>query len=199
MIYQDKVTGEREAIWNSRDGVTPFCLSSRAGNPAEHVSWSSDRCVPDHTPALGDRVFVDLTRERAIELRTRFVEKWWDQDAHGYRMSGQWPTKEAAIEELAQTDLETGGGGAPDLIEVNEAFLAQLRDHRTNANAGLKAVVDQLQAQQSAAILEKLQRMTVRAVPPGLLDQLSITCEQPPGDCDCPGCSEMRRRARGGR
>lgn len=28
-----------------------------------------------------------------------------------------------------------------------------------------------------------------------LRDQLSLTCEKPPYCCDCPGCSEMRRRA----
>lgn len=27
-----------------------------------------------------------------------------------------------------------------------------------------------------------------------LKDQLSLTCEEPPYGCDCPGCSEMRRR-----
>ncbi len=28
-----------------------------------------------------------------------------------------------------------------------------------------------------------------------LLDQIVLTCEFPPDGCDCPGCSEMRRRA----
>lgn len=29
-----------------------------------------------------------------------------------------------------------------------------------------------------------------------LQDQLSLACEQPPYGCTCPGCTEMRRRAK---
>jgi hypothetical protein len=141
MAYQDQVTGERELIWNSRDGVTPFTITSRAGNEARHVEWSRDRYVPDYEPPPGSRVFVDLTLERAREYRRAFVERWWDQGVHGARMSERYASKDEAVEQLAQSDMEQGGGGTPDLIEVTARFLIELVDRRAATRAeGVAAV-----------------------------------------------------------
>ena len=63
MQYRDKVTGETEVLWNSRDGVTPFGITSRRGNDAMHENWQQDICVPRFKPAPGMRIFVDGTRE----------------------------------------------------------------------------------------------------------------------------------------
>lgn len=115
MLYRDSA-GNEEWIWNSRDGVTPFCIESKHGLEAQHVEWSRDRFVPDHKPKAGDRVFVDLTIEKAREYRTRFVEQFWDKGMHEH-----YPSREEAIEILAQADLGHGGGGAPDIVEWTDA------------------------------------------------------------------------------
>lgn len=116
MLYRDEA-GNEEWIWNSRDGVTPFMVTSRQGLRAQHVEWHRDRCVPDHKPKPGDRIFVDLTLDRAREFRTKYVERWWDEMG----MSREFASKAAAIDVLAAVDLEHGGGGAPDLIAFVEA------------------------------------------------------------------------------
>ena len=38
-------------------------------------------------------------------------------------MAARWPSKEAAAEELAQSDLTYPSPGQPDLIEVTQAWL----------------------------------------------------------------------------
>lgn len=117
MLYRDSA-GNEERIWNSRDGVTPYAIRSRAGLEARHVEWKRDECAPDHRPRIGDRIFVDLTIDRAREERRRYLDEWWDDD-----MAARWPTKEAAVEELAQSDLTYPCPGQPDLIEVTQAWL----------------------------------------------------------------------------
>lgn len=117
MLYRD-TAGNEEWIWNSRDGVTPFIVRSRQGLEAQHVEWHRDRRAPLHEPKIGDRVFVDLSPERAHELRREFTDRWWDVEVQGEKMCDRYESKEAAIEELARADLEHGGGGGPDLREV---------------------------------------------------------------------------------
>lgn len=66
---QDK-TGPIERIWNSQDGVTPFCVAPKEGanSPDDfinHVYWDGDEYHPAHIPKIGDRVFVPITFDRA--------------------------------------------------------------------------------------------------------------------------------------
>ena len=114
MTYEADDGSEREIVWNSRDGVTPFVISLRSGKPARHVDWHLDQQVPDHRPALGSRMFVDLTRERAEAAARRNAERWWDDP--------QYPASAAYgdVEDLvrALTEHYYGDGHQPDLIEV---------------------------------------------------------------------------------
>lgn len=70
MQYYCKPCGHFEIIWNSRDGVTPFMMQcpSCGGTDMHHVNFHRDRCVPDYKPFLGQRMWVDMTRERAEEI-----------------------------------------------------------------------------------------------------------------------------------
>lgn len=85
MQYQDEVTKEIEILWNSRDGVTPFGIESRAGNTAYHVDWRKDVCRPDFVPTPGMRIFVDASAKHAhIRSGARaYVDKHWDLDVGG--------------------------------------------------------------------------------------------------------------------
>jgi len=79
MRYEDDI-GNVEVIWNSRDGVTPFIVSSRAGRRMTHKNWHADVYAPDHEPQAGDRIFTDLTREELLEIEKINVNEWWDDE-----------------------------------------------------------------------------------------------------------------------
>jgi hypothetical protein len=108
MTYRSDDGTESETIWNSRDGVTPFVITLRSGKQATHVDWQNDRYAPDHKPAPGDRIFVDLTRERALEFARANLER--------YAQTGADMAKAPSAEHLA--DDWFSRPGAPDLIEV---------------------------------------------------------------------------------
>lgn len=122
MRYKDEETGEVELLWNSRDGVTPFIITSRSGNPAKHIAWRSDRYAPDHVPDIGDRIFVDMTRERFEEVQKQKIERYWDHPE--YPMSERWESKEEALSKLTSSfDPEQPG---PDVVTVDEDILRDL-------------------------------------------------------------------------
>ena len=77
MTYQCTTCGHSETIWNSRDGVTPFCIRCLAcGRPdAQHVNWKADVYAPDHVPKKGDRVFIDLPESLKRPLALRNIER----------------------------------------------------------------------------------------------------------------------------
>lgn len=59
--------GHQERHWNSRDGVTPYgshCPSC-GDFTIRHSRWHKDEYVPDYKPHHGQRIWVDMTRERA--------------------------------------------------------------------------------------------------------------------------------------
>ncbi len=112
MRYQNLRTGEVEVLWNSRDGVTPFCIPSRDGkDEMRHIDFKRDRFAPDHKPTPGQRVFVSITRERATEIAKARVELYWDNGE--CPMNKTFETKEAAVEALTRDFY--GSGGEPDL------------------------------------------------------------------------------------
>lgn len=105
----------REVIWNSRDGVTPYCVIAKDGvTELRHVRWSEDVYAPNHVPALGDRIFVDITVDRARAAATRNARKWWDEDAE-WSPRKRYATVKEFIEVLAEGYYTPGG---PDLIVV---------------------------------------------------------------------------------
>ena len=76
MTYQCQKCGNREIIWNSRDGVTPFittCYIEGCGGESQHVNWGSDVCKPDTLPMPGQRFWRDGTDEEAREIIGRRV------------------------------------------------------------------------------------------------------------------------------
>jgi hypothetical protein len=99
--------GHRERYWNSRDGVTPFgdACPSCGETTLQHVNWNSDQCVPNHKPYRGQRVWVSMTRERAIEITERQVKR--------YAESGHIVDKESIP---AIADSIYHNGEAPDCI-----------------------------------------------------------------------------------
>lgn len=78
MNYRCDECGHHEVLWNSRDGVTPFCIECRkCKDPMgmTHVDFHLDRRLPFHVLMPGERYFADLTRERSRELANRNADK----------------------------------------------------------------------------------------------------------------------------
>jgi hypothetical protein len=53
-----------ELIWNTRDGVTPFIIGSKAERREDrielkHYRWGNDLAIPYFIPPVGMRVFID--------------------------------------------------------------------------------------------------------------------------------------------
>lgn len=113
--------GNVEIVWNSRDGVTPYVIDCRhCGGQARHVRWHADLYAPDHRPAVGERVFVDLNPERALEKRKVFVERWWDDPQMPMREHPHLGPmgKDGAAAELAAADVASFAPHTPDLVTV---------------------------------------------------------------------------------
>jgi hypothetical protein len=128
MIYQGDKTRRRELLWNSRDGVTPFCITSADGREMmEHVSFQSDRRVQTYVPPLGMRIFVDLTQARATQAAQRAVDHWWNHAEHP--MCERFATRQQAIEMFVASYFEHGQ--APDIVVVDQ----ELRDRFENVFA----------------------------------------------------------------
>jgi hypothetical protein len=98
--------GHRERIWNSRDGVTAFGLvcPSCTEPKLHHVNWNLDQYAPNHVPAVGQRVWIDLTRERARTIAQRTIDR--------VAQSKQVPAHD--LERI--TDAVFNSGDAPDLV-----------------------------------------------------------------------------------
>lgn len=61
--------GHNEAIWNSRDGVTPFgTVCPSCGGDMVHSAMNKDQYRPDYKPRYGQKVWTGMTRERAQKL-----------------------------------------------------------------------------------------------------------------------------------
>lgn len=98
MEYRCEACAFGEFIWNSRDGVTPFCVDCRrCGKTAQHVNWRGDRYAPDHDPAPGDRYFRDGIAAEARAIVRRRLEMGRDTD---YEVpEEEWPEWVARISE----------------------------------------------------------------------------------------------------
>jgi hypothetical protein len=115
MKYATDDGSEVEWLWNSRDGVTPFIIRSRTGNEMHHVDFALDRCLPNYQPLATERMFIDLTTERAEAFARRRIERYWTDPE--YPMSQTFESEEQALSELVKGMLRPG---APDIIEARD-------------------------------------------------------------------------------
>lgn len=109
--------GESDYIWNSRDGITPFIIATRDGtSKMRHVNFHQDVYAPDHTPIVGDRIFVNTTMDVAKQYALEYVSEYW---AHPeYPMSAMFDNRDEAVTYF--THHLYGDGTQPDLITVTE-------------------------------------------------------------------------------
>src|SRR5438132_10731161 len=69
--------GHQESIWNSRDGVTPFCgKCPNCGNLSLlHVDWDKDIYAPEYKLSAGQRFWRDGTPDEAEAIMQRRIDK----------------------------------------------------------------------------------------------------------------------------
>lgn len=146
MLYRDSA-GNEEWIWNSRDGVTHFIVQSRQGFEANHVEWHWNLFRPYHVPAVGYRIFVTTTPERARERAEAWYDRFEADTAWGADFLKRHPDREKAIASKVQEILEYMAPHSPDLIEVTEEVRKQF------LNGPALGIVD---CHQRAAVLRKL-------------------------------------------
>lgn len=128
MTYTSEDGSESETLWNSRDGVSPFIVSSpNTGRPLAHTNRGADRYAPAHTPKVGDRIFVDLTEQRARVFAARRVELILADPAQSPALQEEYETREMAVSDIATQMLETYGvGSPPDVLVVTAGYLEEL-------------------------------------------------------------------------
>ncbi len=98
MEYTCEQCKKIEMLWNSRDAVTPFCVSCACGGEMRHTHWEKDKRLPNHQPTLKERVFVDTTREDNDKCVRKQIEAYWN---HGtYPMSTMFADKDEAMKSL---------------------------------------------------------------------------------------------------
>lgn len=125
MQYKCESCGEIESIWNSRDGVTPFCVHSSCceNSLSQHANWQLDMLCTE-LPAKASRVFVNCTKERAETKAHAFWDAVGEQmlEAHEH-------LREIGKEKLTQGKIEEiyGEGNQPDLICVSD-YIESLPD-----------------------------------------------------------------------
>lgn len=115
----DNNPAQHEMVWNSRDGAVPLVIPLRAGGTASHVTDTSDVYAPHHRPAVGDRIFVDLTEERAWELAHANAQEFFERpDEFGDRARETYKSQEAMAAFLERSYLDEVHRGAAEVVEV---------------------------------------------------------------------------------
>jgi hypothetical protein len=131
MVYTSHDGAEQEVLWNSRDGVTPFMITGRSGEELAHRTRLADHYAPGHVPAVGDRIFVDLTLQRARVFAAAQIERLERGSLAGRRtLEEQYASREAAVEDWAQQMLVENGGGRPDILVVTAGYIEELQTLR---------------------------------------------------------------------
>ena len=104
MCYSNKSGTIIELVWNSRDGVTPFCIGSKDGTEElTHVQWEHDAFRPDHKLQVGDRYFADCDEEAATEAAECRLDACIGTD---FELQGE--ERKAMIVEMIEGFMEPG-------------------------------------------------------------------------------------------
>lgn len=114
-----------EYVWNSRDGVTPFGILANptlgdrwARTELSHIDFGSDRYEPywPHVGLkVGDRIFVDMTRGRAMD---------WAQERARIIQAAD---PDAALSEREVADVADSLMDDPDIVVVDNLLLQKLQ------------------------------------------------------------------------
>jgi hypothetical protein len=117
MMYISDDGRQIEWLWNSRDGVTPFVISSSSGKSMTHSYFGEDRYDPNYLPKVGDRIFVDCTPDMIRDNAKEFVNKYWDDGEIPMKSVFDDKNKEEVIKHFIE---EWTKPGAPHVLVVTK-------------------------------------------------------------------------------
>lgn len=152
MQYQDpgNPQGPIEWIWNSRDGVTPFIVRERDGNTMlQHIHFGDDIFAPQYVPNIGQRVFIDLTEEKARQYNDKRCETMWERGPT-YEHDDMNPrTRYQSLEEMKEALLPSMLEGVekrePDIVVCTPALQLAFLEQREERRRGLTAYAEELE------------------------------------------------------
>lgn len=117
MTYRCEDCRLEERIWNSRPRVTPFSVTcARCSGTMNHVNWENDRFIPNYTPSVGQRVFVDLTYTDYLAGCLEMAKKYWAVEDDPFSVRDKFKT----VEDLAKSMASDWTFGMPSLIEIKD-------------------------------------------------------------------------------
>ncbi len=137
MQYQDEndPDGPIEWLWNSRDGVTPFMISSREPGDLllKHINWQDDILAFQYVPGIGQRVFIDLTEKAGRSYLRLRIERRWELGGN-LSMKSRYQTKQSAFDVLLPDTLKRVEGHGPDIVvvdyEMQRKFVVEREERR---------------------------------------------------------------------
>jgi hypothetical protein len=111
MRYESDDSRVVEYLWNSRDGVTPFCIVAKDGKTElRHTQWKRDEYRPSHRPMPGDRIFAAITPQSAAKYAAARMKAF---DGTEYELQGE--DREAMEKRLVESFL---ADDCPDVVTV---------------------------------------------------------------------------------
>jgi hypothetical protein len=81
MLYKCQNCGTIEVLWNSRDGITPFCIECSQCEFGEmrHIMWGLDVCNWNFQPFIGQRIFTNKRnfdpKKHQFNVEIRYYEE----------------------------------------------------------------------------------------------------------------------------
>lgn len=130
LLYASASTAERESIWNSRDGFAPLTVAMRDGSTGRRVYYdrvdpAAEPFTPRYCPSLGERVIVDMTVARALELAAVTAELHWaEQSPAGDFTRQRFGSRDALEVHLQDLHLDAVHvGGCPDVVTVTSTLI----------------------------------------------------------------------------
>lgn len=125
MRYKCEGCGYLEFIWNSRDGITPFCVLSRCCDKqySQHIDSMSDYYCAE-LPPEASRAFINMTLEKATEKAQIFWtlrgKELMSQHEH-LRKRGKDALMQSKIKDIYSN---FGEGTSPDTVTRKEFLTA---------------------------------------------------------------------------
>ncbi len=125
-------SGEREYFWNSRDAPPPFEIPlTETGEPSKPSG--SIAYDPDYVPCIGERVIVDMTDTRLMQLlhgRLDFVLR--EGGAEAERIQREYASREDFVRKAVE-HVRVRLRHCSDLVTVNAAWLEEFVRERAVA------------------------------------------------------------------
>jgi hypothetical protein len=135
--YATRDGTEREIVWSAREGAPCVGIPSRVTEQRLYLTGRGHH-APDHTPDVGDRVWVDMTLQTARVAAAEAIEHAEAGDANVdaadfNAWADTFETRADAVDDAALAILQAR---EPHLMTVTSAWLEELYARRAGGDFG---------------------------------------------------------------